>query len=105
MCLTLSHSEGEDQNLTGAVVVERSRTRQIIMLRNGAFDFENIPNTKCLCGHSIYEHLIDHNGDADCCLFAKGDVCICDKYVDEGVKVVVPPKDKLPKKQVLEDPR
>ena len=85
-----------------------SQVNKHIMLRNGAFDFENIPNTKCLCGHSIYEHLIDHNGDADCCLYAKGEVCICDKFADQGAKMVVPPKGKLPKKQevqVLEDPR
>ena len=57
---------------------------------------------------TISEHLIDLNGDADCCLYAKGEVCICDKFVHEDVKVVVPLKGKLPKKQevqVLEDPR
>ena len=84
-----------------------SYAQKIIMLKNGAFEFDDIPNTKCLCGHSVSEHLIDLDGIADCCLYAKGEVCICDKVVDEDVKVV--PKGKLPKKQsevqVLEDPR
>jgi len=63
----------------------------------------------CLCGHSSAEHLINLDGIADCCLYAKDkDLCICDKFVDEDVKVVVPPKGKHPKKQevqILEDPR
>src|SRR5215469_16976320 len=76
-----------------------SYAQKIIMLKNGAFEFDDIPNTKCLCGHSFSEHLIDLDGTTGCCLYAKGEVCICDKFVDEDVKVIVPPKEKLPKKQ------
>ncbi|MGC2572220.1 MAG: hypothetical protein WA364_11970 [Candidatus Nitrosopolaris sp.] len=81
-----------------------SQANKHVLLKNGTFEFDDIPNAKCLCGHSISEHLIDLDSIADCCLYTKDkDLCICDKFVDEDVKVV--PKGKLPKKQVLEDPR
>ena len=66
-------------------------------------EFDRYPNVKCLCGHSISEHLIDLDGNADYCLFVKDkDLCICYKFVDEGVKVVVPPRGKLPKNQEVQ---
>ena len=44
--------------------------------------------------------LIDLTGIADCCLFAKGNVCICDKFVDKGSRVIIPQKQdgRLPKR-------
>jgi len=62
-----------------------------MMLKKGTFEFDDIINTKCLCGHSWSEHLINLAGIADCCLFAKGDVCICDRFVDEMSKLILPP--------------
>jgi len=77
-----------------------SQVNKHIMLRNGAFEFDDIPNTICLCGHSVSEHLIDLDGIADCCLFSKGDVCICDKFLDKGSKIIMPQKQdgRLPKR-------
>ena len=48
-----------------------SYAQKILMLKNGMFEFDDIPNAKCLCGHSISEHLIDLAGIADCCLYTK----------------------------------
>ena len=48
----------------------------------------------------IPTHLIDLNGDSDCCLFAKDYVCICDKFQDKGTKIIMPQKQdgRLPKR-------
>ena len=73
-----------------------SEAQKIVMLKNGSFEFEDIPNAKCLCGHSISEHLINLDGIADCCLYAKGNVCICERFQDEDSKVILPPKGKIP---------
>ena len=64
-----------------------TQAQKIVMLKNGTFEFDDILNSKCLCGHSESEHLIDLAGIADCCLFAKGNLCICDKFVEKGAKV------------------
>jgi hypothetical protein len=52
-----------------------------IMLKNGAFEFVNIPNGKCRCGDLVSEHL-DY---VDCCLFAKKneELCICYRFLRE----------------------
>ena len=79
-----------------------SQVNKRIMLRNGAFDYEDISNGECLCGHSESEHLIDLAGIADCCPYAKDkDLCICDKFLEEKSKVNIPPtiKGKLPSLQ------
>ena len=77
-------------------VYELSQVNKHIMLRNGLFEFGDISNGECLCGHSISEHLINLEGIADCCLFAKGDVCICDKFQDKGSKSIMPQKQDGP---------
>ena len=69
-----------------------SQINKHVLLKNGFFEFEDIPNGECFCGHSIYEHLIDLDGIADCCLFAKGDMCICDKFLDKESKIIMPQK-------------
>jgi hypothetical protein len=65
-----------------------------VMLKNGLFEFEDIPNAKCYCGHCQSEHL-------DCvelCLFAKGKkLCICDRFLEQGSKVNISKKDVLQK--------
>ena len=82
-----------------------SQISKHIMLRNGLFDFDDIPNGECLCGHSESEHLIGLEGVADLCLYAKGkdNICICDKFVDEGCKIVIHKLEKkLPKKEMAQ---
>ena len=75
-----------------------SQVNKHILLRNGLFEFEDIPNGECLCGHSESEHLINLDGIADCCLFAKGDMCICDKFQDKGNKITQKQDGRLPKR-------
>jgi len=71
--------------------------QKIIMLKNGTFEFDRYPNVKYLCGHSISEHLINLDGDVDCCLFVKDkELCICDRFQGEGSKIIMPKK--IPKK-------
>src|SRR5215472_3421043 len=81
-----------------------SQVNKHIMLRNGAFEFEDrIPNGECFCGHSESEHLINLDGIADCCLFGKKEVCICDKFLDKASRIIIPQKQdgRLPKKDIL----
>jgi len=33
-----------------------SQAQKHIMLKNGTFEFDDISNTKCCCGHSVSEH-------------------------------------------------
>ena len=77
-----------------------SQINKHVMLKNGMFELDDIPNAKCICGHSFSEHLIDLDGVADCCLVAKQEVCICDRFQNEDDKVIIPEKHggKLQKK-------
>ena len=60
-------------------------------------EFDRYPNVKYLCGHCISEHLINLDGDVDCCLFVKDkELCICDRFQGEGSKIIMPKK--IPKK-------
>ena len=34
-----------------------SRAQKIVLLRNGLFEFSNIPNTTCVCSHKFIDHL------------------------------------------------
>jgi len=80
-----------------------SHAQKHVMLKNGVFEFDDIPNGKCLCGHSISEHL-DY---IDCCLFVKGkEICICDRFLDKGHKITIPKSNGklVHKKEVLQKP-
>jgi hypothetical protein len=80
-----------------------SQVNKHMMLANGLFDFDDIPNGECYCGHSESEHLIDLDGTADCCLYAKDSVCICEKFVDKRSEVTTL-KVKVPSLRQPEDP-
>ena len=82
-----------------------SQVNKHIMLRNGLFEFEDILNGECFCGHSESEHLINLEGIADCCLFAKDDVCICERFQDKGIKITQRLPRKVLRPEIQEDPR
>jgi hypothetical protein len=90
-----------------------SQVQKVLMLANGAFQFDRISNSQCRCKHPQSEHILDLDGNIGCCLFAKGDICICEKFVDAKTKVVTtttnqgkPPKknEKLSRREI-QDPR
>ena len=66
-----------------------SQVNKHMMLANGLFDFDDIPNGKCLCGHSTSEHLVGLAGVVDCCLYAKDFICICEKFTEERSKMIL----------------
>jgi len=81
---------------------ELLQAQKIIMLKNGLFEFDNIPYSLCVCGHLASDHL----DLVDCCLFG---LCLCDKFLEEGSKVTAPKNQngKMPrvKQSEPEDPK
>jgi hypothetical protein len=78
---------------------ELSQAQKVLMLKNGLFEFDDIPNARCCCGHNQSEHL----DCIDCCLFAKDEICMCERFLENGATI---PKGKIPskkKKEVQED--
>ena len=71
-----------------------SHVNKHIMLRNGLFEFQDISNEMCYCGHPESEHLINLEGIADCCMFG---MCICDKFVEKGSRII---EKRLPKREI-----
>ena len=66
------------------------------MLRNGGFEFDNVKQGTCCCGHSIMEYL----DCIDCCIAKSKEICICEKYIEKGSKMTMPQKQgKIPWKE------
>ncbi len=56
-----------------------SQAQKHIMLKNGSFEFDDVSNIECCCGHSVSEHL----DCVDCCLFLKRkELCLCDRFLE-----------------------
>jgi DNA topoisomerase IB len=72
-----------------------SQAQKHVMLRNGTFEFDSVKQGTCCCGHSINDHL----RCVDCCLAKTKEICICEKYLEEGSKVIISQtkQQKLPK--------
>lgn len=67
-----------------------------VMLRNGRFEFDNVKQGTCCCGHSIMEHL----DCTDCCIAKCKEICICEKFHDKESKLTAPQKQgTIPKKE------
>jgi hypothetical protein len=67
-----------------------SQAQKHIMLRNGRFEFDNVKQGTCCCGHSDC---------VDCCLAKTKEICICDGFKEKGVISTYIPKKKLPRKE------
>jgi hypothetical protein len=67
-----------------------------MMVRNGLFEFDDVKQGICCCSHSIMDHL-----DCDSyCLAKTKEICICERYLEKGSKMITPQKQgKLPKKE------
>jgi hypothetical protein len=68
-----------------------------IMLRNGRFEFDNVKQGTCCCGHSVNDRL----DCVDCCIAKSKEICICDGFKDKEYRVVAQTQKqgKLPKKE------